>query len=484
MSVNSGYLKSGLSAVLLFFLAIAGVHAADRDHAILIDSINQKWVGDLDGMVRDRVIRVLVVYNKTQYFLNGGQQHGITYDLMTEFEKYINNKTDSGQIPVRLVFIPVTRDRLLPSLVEGLGDVASANLTITPERSRTVDFSNPLLDDVKELLVTGPTAEAVDTLAHLSGKLIYVRPSSSYFGSLQRLNKQFEDQGIDPVEIVEADENLEDSDLIEMVNAGILGMIIVDSHKAHFWKDIFTDIEVHDDIAVNAGGKIGWAFRKDSPKLKKMVNAFVETSRKGTLLGNMLYKRYLKENKWVRNSLTEKEIERLDKTIDFFQAYANTYSFDWLMLAALGYQESGLDQSKRSSVGAVGVMQLLPSTAEDPNVGIDDIHVMENNIHAGTKYLRFLKDRYFSADGFSDLDKTLFAFASYNAGPARINGLREEAEKKGLDPNVWFDNVEIIAARRIGAETVSYVSNIYKYYVVYRLYFEQLSERAERGITN
>lgn len=478
------HLAGALLALLCILIAATGARAADRGQSILIDSINQKWTGDLDGMVRDRVIRVLVVYNKTQYFLNGGQQHGLTYDLMTEFEKFVNEKTDSGSIPVRLVFIPVTRDRLLSALVEGLGDIASANLTMTPERSRIVDFSDPLLEDVRELLVTGPAAGEVATLEDLSGRLVYVRPSSSYFESLGRLNARFEEQGLEPVEIVEADENLEDSDLIEMVNAGIIGMIVVDSHKARFWQDIFPDIVVREDIAVNAGGRIGWAFRKSSPKLEKMVNAFVKTSKKGTLLGNILYKRYLKENKWVRNSLAEKEIERLDKTVAYFQQYADKYAFDWLMLAALGYQESGLDQSKRSSVGAIGIMQMLPTTAKDSNVDIADIHVMEHNIHAGTKYLRFLKNRYFSGDGISDLDKTLFAFASYNAGPARINSLREEAEKKNLDPNVWFDNVELVAARRIGAETVNYVGNIYKYYVVYRLYFEQLNARADRGMSN
>ncbi|MFC1680702.1 transglycosylase SLT domain-containing protein [Pseudomonadota bacterium] len=469
---------------LWFFLVVAAVHAEEREHSVLIDSVSEKWTGDLDGMVRDRVIRALVVYNKTQYFLDGGDQHGITYDLMIEFEKYVNKKTDSGGIPVRVVFIPVTRDTLLPALVEGLGDIAAANLTITPERSRLVDFSDPLIEDVGELLVTGPAAEEVTTLEDLSGKLVYVRPSSSYYESLKRLNERFTKEGLEPVEIVKADENLEDSDLIEMADAGIIGMTIVDSHKAHFWQDIFADIEVRDDIAVNTGGKIGWAFRKNSPGLEKMINAFVRTGRKGTLLGNVLYKRYLKENKWVRNPITEQQIERLNRTIDHFQKYAEAYSFDWLMLAAMGYQESGLDQSKRSSVGAVGVMQMLPSTARDPNVGIEDIHVMEHNIHAGTKYLRFLRDRYFSVDDISELDQTLFAFASYNAGPARINGLREEAEDKGLDPDVWFGNVEVIAARRIGAETVNYVSNIFKYYVVYRLYFDQLVEREERGIAN
>ena len=470
-----------LGFCLVFWPAISN-GADEADHSILIDNIRQEWVGDLDGMVEDRVIRVLVVYNKTMYFLNGGDQHGITYDLMTEFEKYVNKSTDSNGIPVKIVFIPVTRDRLFAALVNGYGDIAAANLTITPERSRIVAFSDPYLEDVSELLVTGPSAEEVGSLDDLSGKLVYVRPSSSYFESLLRLNRRFEQQGREAIEIIAVDENLEDADLLEMVNAGIIGMVIVDSHKARFWKDFFSEIEVHEGIAVNTGGRIAWAFRKNSPKLAHMANRFIKTSKKGTLLGNVLYKRYLEDNKWVRNSLTEKEIEKFNKVTGFLQRYADKYEFDWLMLAALAYQESGLDHSKRSSAGAVGIMQMLPSTAADPNVGISKIQILENNIHAGTKYLRFLKDRYFSGGDLDDVNKTLFAFASYNAGPARIRGLREEAASRGLDPNVWFDNVEVIAARRIGAETVNYVSNIYKYYVAYRLYSEQLDTRESLGI--
>ena len=146
------------------------------------------------------------------------------------------------------------------------------------------------------------------------------------------------------------------------------------------------------------------------------------------------------------------------------------------MLAALAYQESGLDQSKRSNAGAIGVMQLLRSTASDPNVGITKIEELENNIHAGTKCLRFLRDRYFSDDDLPDLEQQLFTFAAYSAGPARIQKLRAETVEVGLDPNLWFGNVEVVAAKRVGRETVQYVSNISKYYVAYRLAAAHLVE--------
>jgi membrane-bound lytic murein transglycosylase MltF len=281
------------------------------------------------------------------------------------------------------------------------------------------------------------------------------------------------------VKIIPAEEYLEDSDLLEMVNAGLIPMVIVDSHKAQFWQDIFGDITVHPEIAINTGGDIAWAFRKQSPKLKAMVNEFVKDHKKGTLLGNILYKRYLRNNKWVRNSLTDVNLQRFKDTVALFKKYAGQYDFDWLMLAAQAYQESGLDQSKRSPAGAIGVMQLLPSTAADRNVNIPNIEQLENNIHAGAKYMRFLHERYFAKDELDELNRHLFAFAAYNAGPARVARLRRDATALGLNPNAWFDNVEIVAAKHIGRETVQYVSNIYKYYVAYRLIADRLKLRGD-----
>lgn len=212
------------------------------------------------------------------------------------------------------------------------------------------------------------------------------------------------------------------------------------------------------------------------------MNRFIKSHQKGTLKGNILYKRYLKNTKWVRNALVEKDFQRFKDAVNFFKQYAQQYNFDWLMVAALAYQESGIDQRKRSRAGAIGVMQLLPSTAADPNVNIRNIEVMEHNIHAGVKYLRFIHDRYFKNEPMDPLDKMLFTFASYNAGPGRVIRLRQAAQKSGFNPNIWFRNVEIIAARQIGAETVQYVSNIYKYYIAYRFMVNEFSLKKEEKI--
>lgn len=457
-------------AVAVVLNATAAATESSPEDALLS---HKPWIGDFDEMAKRRQIRVLVVYSKTFFFLDQGRQRGLSHDLLKEFEKHVNKKLKTKTLKVQVVFIPVMRDELIPGLVEGRGDLAVANLTITPQRRKHVDFSNPFLSGAKELLVTGPGAPPVAGIDSLAGQEIHVRKSSSYYESLVRLNETFKKAGKPQMELVPADELFEDEDLLEMVNAGLIPMIVMDSHKAQFWTQIFDKIQVHSDIAVRTGGEIAWAFRKNSPKLKAVVNEFVKGHKKGTLIGNIMLKRYLKNTKYVKNSLSKPELEKFETMVRLFQKYATAYDFDYLMMAAQAYQESGLDQSRKSRAGAIGVMQLLPTTAADRNVNISEIEKLENNIHAGTKYMRFIVNRYYKDEPMDDIDKMLFAFASYNAGPAKVNKLRKKTAAMGLNPNVWFHNVEVAAAKVIGRETVQYVSNIYKYYIAYRIITEQ-----------
>jgi len=464
-------------ALLFISINVTGTQAIESDLGIA-----RKWSGDFDGMTKRHLIRALVPPSKTFYFLDGADQRGLTYELLKEFETHLNNRFKRKALKIKIIVIPTRRDRLLPALVKGFGDIAAGNLTITPARKKQVDFSAPHLTGVDEIIITGSTAPPIKTIDDLSGKEIHVRESSSYYESLLQLNARFKKSGKKPIKIIPADEYLEDEDLLEMMNVGLIPMIVMDSHKAEFWAQVFQKIRLHPDIKLRSGGQIAWAIRKKSPKLQEVINQFIESHKKGTLKGNILYKRYLQNTKWVRNALAEKEFQRFKEAIGFFKKYSKEYDFDWLMIAAQAYQESGIDQSKRSPAGAIGVMQLLPSTAADPNVNIRKIEVLEHNIHAGVKYLRFLHDRYFKNEPMDALNKMLFGFASYNAGPGKVIKLRQEASESGFDSNIWFRNVEIIAARRIGAETVQYVSNIYKYYIAYRFIVKEFSPKKEEKI--
>ncbi len=429
---------------------------------------NDIWTADLEGLKERRVIRLLVAYDKTFYFFDNGETHGISHELGLAFEREL-------KIPV--VFIPVRRDRLLPSLIEGRGDIAAVNMTITPERLKQVDFTAPFAEGISEVFVTSSKSGAPESLYDLSGRSVFVRRSSSYFASLENLNRTLRARGKPPVKIVLADANLDDEDILEMVNANLVSATVVDGYLAKFWGQLLPDIRVHPHIALRGGAQIAWAIRKDSPQLKAALDTFVEHHRVGTTMGNLLLRRYLEHTRWAKSATAESEMRRFSELSKYFQKYAAQYRFEWLMLVAQGYQESGLDQSVRSPVGAVGVMQVTPATANDRAVNIPDIHLVDQNIHAGVKYLRYLVDQYFNEPGIDLLNRHLFAFAAYHAGPTRISKLRRDAAAAGLDPNTWFYNVELLAAKDIGRETVQYVSNIFKYYVAYKLVVERGRER-------
>ncbi len=431
--------------------------------------------GDFAALVENRAIRVLVTYNKTHFFLDEGTQRGFTAEALREFEAQLNRELKLGRRPLRVVAIPVTRDQLIPHLVQGRGDIAAASLTITPERQESVDFSVPGADDVSELVVTGPGSPPIATLDDLAGKEVFVRPSSSYQESLEKLNVSFRQRGLDEIIITPASEYLETEDLLEMVNAGLIGITIADSYLAEFWAQVLPSIVVHTEVAVGAGQKIAWAIRRDATGLKPHVDRFVAANKKGSLLFNTLRNRYVQDTKFVKNALAEEERSKLHDTVEFFRKYGGQYGFDYLMVAAQGYQESGLDQSVVSPVGAIGIMQVLPTTAADKSVGIPDISTPESNIQAGTKYLRHIVDDYFDDPAIDEVNRTLFAFASYNAGPNRIQRLRTKAADMGYDPNIWFGNVEVVVANEVGREPVQYVSNIFKYYTVYSMLQDQLA---------
>ena len=434
-------------------------------------------ISDLDVMVEDRVIRILTVYSPGQYYIHEGQEKGIVAEMADHFEDAINKKLDRGHLRVHVVVVPVARDQLLPSLLAGKGDIVSANLSITPQRQEVVDFSIPSSKPLSEIMVTGPAAPAIERIEDLSGQTVYVRQSSSYRESVEILNERLASKGKAPVKIELLSELLEDDDLIEMVDGGLLPWAIVDDYKVQFWDGVFTKLKVRDDIVFREGGRIAWAFRKDSPQLAQALNAFLKKNREGTLLGNVLRNRYIRDFDWAANALDKEDYKRLEALIDIFKKYGEEYEIEYLMAAAQGYQESRLDQDVRSHAGAIGVMQLLPSTASDPKVGIPNIHEVDANIEAGMKYLQYLRSRYFDDPAIDQRNQLLLALAAYNAGPARMINLRRKAQEQGYNPNVWFDNVEIIAAQEIGRETVQYVANIYKYYLAYSLSFKTQAER-------
>ncbi len=435
------------------------------------------FIGDLDEMRARRVVRALVAPSRTDFFLDHGQIRGIQAELLREFAEFLNADGRRESERIRVKFVPVAFGELIPALQAGKGDLAAAFLTETPRRNTLVQFVPGMREQVSEVIVTHRSVEAPSNAEALSGQHVYVLHESSYADHLRELNERLHSKGLAPVEIEQADPRIESEDILELVNSGVVSTTIVDDYKARLWARVLPNIRVHEQVAIATGRTVGWAVRHGSTQLASELARFTSGTRSGTLLGNILFERYFKNVRWVDDPTARAERDKLERYIALFEKYAEKYGFEPLALAAQGYQESRLDHSLRSQRGAIGLMQLLPSTARDPNVGIPDIHSVDANIHAGAKYMAFLRDRYFSAPEIDPWNRTALSLAAYNAGPRKIREARAEATRMGLDPNVWFDNVEIATGRRVGREPVRYVANIYKYYVAYRLVLGRTAER-------
>lgn len=467
---GSPSLLLGLLLGLLAFPAAGG----ELQEKLLTGS----FTGDLPQMRERRLVRALVVYGPTDFFFRQGKPQGMQVDLLREFEKFVNRGKRKETDRITVAFVPVPFEELIPALLEGRGDIAAHFLTPTEERRKVVEFASGEELSVDEVVVSHAGAPGIGKLEDLAGRSVYVLRGSSYMEHLEALNRDFLDRGLEPIHIETADARLRSEDILELVNAGVVSYTVVDDYKARLWAQVLPGIRIHEELVVSGGNSIGWAVRKNNPELLKKLRKFTGKVKQGTLIGNMLIKRYYRTTRWIDSPVKEKERKRFLELIHLFRKYGERYGFDYLALAAQGYQESGLDQKRRSHRGAVGIMQLLPSTARSRHVGIRDISTAENNIHAGAKYLAFIRDRYFSGPEIKEDERMAFTWAAYNAGPAKVQKMRNLAKKMGLDPNRWFGHTEIAAGKLVGRETVRYVANIHKYYVAYKLVVRLYSDKA------
>jgi membrane-bound lytic murein transglycosylase MltF len=436
----------------------------------------ERWTGDLDGIAKRKILRILVVPSELGFCFNGTEMQGAMFELGRDLEKALNKKLKTRDLPINVVFIPVAREELLSKLAAGYADIAG---TIAErDQAAQVDYTEPLIPDAEGVVVTGPTAPPIARLEDLSGQEIYAQENTAIWDKLAELNERFRKAGKAPVEVVPADHNLLEDDIAQAVNAGLIPATVMWDKIADAWSKVLPHLNVHHDVVLGKA-PLGWAVQRNTPQLKAALNDFIKSHRLGTLYGNTILHRYLQETKWVEDATSRKDLERFNEMMTLFEKYGNQYDYPYLMLAAQAYQESRLNQRLRSRGGAVGVMQIKPSTAAQSPINIRGVNKLDRNIEAGAKFMRFMETQYFEREPMDDVTESLFATASYNAGPARVQTLRKEAAEHGYNPNLWFNNVEIIASVEIGRETVQYVGNIYKYYLAYKMVTERQAKSTE-----
>lgn len=425
--------------------------------------INDAFIGDLGSIRERRILRVLVSYNRTNFFHTIKGQRGLEHDLIKAYEKHLNRGPRKEEYKTHIVFLARPFNKLFDELSAGHGDIIASGLTVTPEREAIMDFTAPYIKNIKEILVSSKNAPQITRLEELSGQQIIVVANSSYIIHIEQMSQSLGRLGLPGIEIIHANPVLEAEDLLEMVNAGLFEYTVVDHHIAQIYQHTYHHLNLQENIIFHHGGQIAWALNKNLPNLKKSLNNFINSYAKpGKFLGNSIFQKYYKNPFWVKEPLSLTALDDTPCLQYYFEKYAEFYDFDWFLIASQAYQESKFQQNLTSRANAQGIMQIKPSTAQSKVVNIPNIDNLEDNIHAGIKYLAFIRDYYFSKPEYSKEDTINFSLAAYNAGPGRIRRLQREAEAQGFDPHKWFYNVEVLARQAIGHETVDYVTQIQK----------------------
>jgi membrane-bound lytic murein transglycosylase MltF len=474
MPSASTILVALLGLLLLVLPPTSAEAAAPPSEDVSLPLNFERHTGDLDEMVKRRTIRALVILDPLGFFYDDGMPRGAMYEALATFQNFVNERLHRDPTEkVEVTFLPVRLDQLEAALTAGMGDIIAYLVTVTAERERRVAFSVPIRKDVRQIVVTGIKYDTVSTIADLGGKEIYVNPLTVYRQNLQTVSDSLQRSGQPAIVIRAPDSNLTEDDLVQMVNAGLIPATVTTNVRADLWARVLHNLKPHPDVAIDRGASVAWVMRKNNPRLKRLVDEFVESHGVGTSFGNTLLRRYWENTKWVKHSTSNHAMDKFRALEAIFRKYGADYDFDYLMLAAQGYQESMLNQKLRGPHGGVGIMQVVPREAAANPINIRDVYDATNNIHAAAKMLRHFADTYFKDPRIDSFNRALFVLASYNAGPTRISRLRELAKDHGLDPNKWFENVELLAAKDIGQVTLLYVRNIYKYYVAYKLALEE-----------
>ncbi|WP_291299360.1 transglycosylase SLT domain-containing protein [Elioraea sp.] len=449
----------------------------------ILATVNEAWTGDLGGIRERRLLRVITTYNRTNFFIEHGQGRGLEFEALTRFGAWFADRRtpDAARggpaVPIRVVFVPVPREELIPALLAGRGDVIAAGLTVTDARATRVLFTDPYIRRVDEVLVRHKDAPELAAIEDLSGRTLLLTRGTSYVANARALSDRLVAAGRAPIRIVEAPAHLETEDVLELIGAGAAQYTIVDDHLAEVWDKLLPNLVVQHGVHLVSGGTIAWAVHPGAKALQAALDAFLGPLLADRATAMTIYRRYFENVTFIRNPWGPTERDRIRVLAPHFQSASERVGFEWLLMAAQGFQESRLDPTAQSHVGARGVMQLMPATARE--VGVRNIDDAEDNIHGGVRYMERLRETYFNDPAIPPEVQIQFALAGYNAGPNRINRLRQEAAKQGLDPNQWFGHVERVVQQRVGSEPVRYVANIFAVYATYAMANDLLADRAE-----
>ncbi|MBU6957363.1 transglycosylase SLT domain-containing protein [Pseudomonas sp. CVAP len=444
-----------------------------------LEAVQSGKVRDLVEIRGSRVLRVLVNQSRNSSGEVQGQTIGVEYHRLRAFEQYLNGHARDGQ-EISLKIIPKAKDQLLGALQRGEGDLVAPGELLDAQSAHTVSTSEPIGANVPLLLVGIKGERRYTRLEQLSGKTLALPAGSTAGEAINQINQKLALNKQPPVKVEWVDPSLAVEDVLEMVQGGIFHLTIVEQPIAERWGKILPKLRFDRQVVISEPGKEYWFVRRDASMLRASIDRFLQTY-KTPSDEDVAFLRIYRRLYQVHYPLDRADRQRLEKLRPVLQKHAREQGMDWLNLAALAFKESALEPSARSGSGPTGLMQITPSAAQ--RVGVNNIQSVDSNVQAGAKYLALIRRKFFASPKLNERERMAFVLAAYNLGPERVQGMRAEARRRGLNPNQWFFQVERIAMEQVGMGPVSYVNSVNKYFLAYDRERESLEPQGQKVVS-
>lgn len=450
------------SALLMLCLTLLPMAAVARLDGPL-EVTKPSKVRDLAEIRSSRTLRVLVNQSRNSSGEVQGQAIGVEYHRLRAFEQYLNGHARDGQ-EINLKIIPKAKDQLLAALARGEGDLVAPGELLDINTAHQIVTSDPIISDVPLWLVGVKGERRFTRLEQLSGRTLALTTGSAAADAVSQVNQKLALHKQPPIKVEWVDPTLAVEDVLEMVQAGIFHLTIVEKPIAERWSKILPKLRFDKQVAITSPGDEFWFVRQDASILRASIDRFLKTYRTPADQ-DVAFQRIYRRLYQVRNPLARIDRQRLEKLRPVLQKHAGEQGMDWLNLAALAFKESALDPSARNSGGPTGLMQITPSAAQ--RVGVNNIETLDSNVQASARYLTMIRRKFFASPKLNERERMAFVLAAYNMGPERVQGMRTEAKRRGLNPNQWFFQVERIAMEQVGMSAVGYVNSVNKYYLAF-----------------
>lgn len=419
-------------------------------------------VRDLAEIRRSGVLRVLVNQSRNSSGEIKGEAIGVEYLRLRAFEQYLNRNAKGPAVVLKLV--PKAKDQLLGALQRGEGDLVAPGELMSATATSRIRGSGPVVDQVPMILVSRTGGPRYRSYEQLSGRSLALAAGSAAGPALEQVNQALIRAGRAPIAIEWVDPTLAVEDVLEMVQAGIYTATVVEQPIAERWGKVLPKLRLERGLVLGKPAEMRWYVRNEAGMLHATVERFLREYRAPDDQDAAFVRVYRRLYR-VQYPLDRLGRKRLEKVRPTLQKFALQQDIDWLNLAALAFKESTLNPTARGAAGAVGLMQVTPKTAR--SMGVSDIAKLDNNVLASARYLTNLRRSFFASPRLNERERMAFILAAYNLGPQRVQSMRAEARRRGLNPDQWFFQVERVAMATVGMGVVSYVSAVNKYFLAY-----------------